>query len=226
MDASEHEPSPDTDPGGPDATSTLSLRERKRLTAMRRIQRVALALFDTEGFDQVTVERIAQDAEVSASSVYRWFGTKEMLVIWDEYDPAALVTFQQRLATSPPMDALREVVRWSVGAAAGDDLDQVHQRLRLAFTHPSIEAASILQAHEMGEAIAGIIARALGGEATDLETQVTTHAFVGALFGALRHYEASGFTTPLEEIVERPLRIIDAAQAVSTHGVGPPDDPS
>ena len=47
------------------------LRERKRHAAMRHIQRTALDLFDERGFQQVSVEQIAETAEVSPSSVYR-----------------------------------------------------------------------------------------------------------------------------------------------------------
>ncbi|NTV39112.1 MAG: helix-turn-helix transcriptional regulator, partial [Demequinaceae bacterium] len=44
---------------------------------MERIQTVALALFEQHGFGPVTIERIAHEADVSPSSVYRYFGTKE-----------------------------------------------------------------------------------------------------------------------------------------------------
>src|ERR687892_608553 len=53
-----------------------SLRDRKRLAAMKRVQQIAVARFLADGFDQVTVEEIAAAAEVSAMSVYRWFGAR------------------------------------------------------------------------------------------------------------------------------------------------------
>lgn len=188
---------------------TLPLRERKRLRAMRNIQSVALELFDREGFDTVTVERIAELAEVSPSSIYRWFGTKEQLIIWDEYDPASLVAFQERLADTEPLEALREVVSLTMGAAFDDDAERIKLRLRLAFTNPSVEAASILQTHEMAQLIAGIIASYRDSDPSDLDIQVAAHGFVGALLGALRHWYASDFTTPIEDIIERPLAVIE-----------------
>src|SRR5215217_9659237 len=62
------------------------LRERWRMKARRTIQECALDLFDERGFADVTIEEIAAAAEVSPSSVYRYFGTKEGLLVADEFD--------------------------------------------------------------------------------------------------------------------------------------------
>ena len=62
------------------------LGERKRRSAMRRVQEAGLGLFEARGFENVTVEEIAEAAEVSASSIYRYFGTKEMVVLYDDLD--------------------------------------------------------------------------------------------------------------------------------------------
>ncbi|PID53113.1 MAG: TetR family transcriptional regulator, partial [Micrococcales bacterium] len=51
-----------------------SLRARKKAAAMRHIQQVALELISSKGFDKVTVEEVAAAAEVSPSSIYRYFG--------------------------------------------------------------------------------------------------------------------------------------------------------
>ena len=68
-------------------TPVVGLRERKRYAAMRLVQEVALDLFDAHGYVDVTVERIAAASDISPSSVYRYFGTKEHIVLWDENDP-------------------------------------------------------------------------------------------------------------------------------------------
>ena len=68
----------------------LGLRECKKATTMHRIQAVALDLFERHGFDAVSIEQVADAAEVSPSTVYRYFGTKEGLVIHDEYDDRVL----------------------------------------------------------------------------------------------------------------------------------------
>jgi AcrR family transcriptional regulator len=197
-----------------DLSPELPLRERKRLASMRRIQSVALDLFEQKGFDAVTVERIAEVAEVSPSSVYRWFGTKEHLVIWDEYDPMALASIESELDTAPPLEALRRVVRATVLSAFERDDERIRRRLRLAYANPSIEAASTLETYEMGNLIAAVLAAKLERHPDDLEVQVASHGFVGALLGALRHWHDSGFTTPLDEVVGAPLSLLERGIAL------------
>jgi AcrR family transcriptional regulator len=83
-------------------TTKIGLRERKKRSAMRRIQEVALDLFDERGFENVTIEQIAEAAEVSPSSVYRYFGTKEQVVLRDDFDVQFFEAVEAELATSPP----------------------------------------------------------------------------------------------------------------------------
>lgn len=187
----------------------LGLRERKRLSAMRRIQTAALDLFEQHGFDEVTIERIAEASEVSPSSVYRYFGTKEALVIWDEYDPAALAAIVEELDEHEPIEAVRRVVSAVMQQAFATDAERIRRRLRLAYRYPSIEAASAQQAYEMAGLIAGVIAQSADRPPDDLDVQVFAHAFVGGLLGAFRHWHASGFTTDLQDVVERLLQALE-----------------
>lgn len=187
----------------------LSLRERQRLKAMRRIQSCALDLFEQHGFDLVTVEQIAETAEVSASSIYRWFGTKEQVVIWDEYDPTALAAIEAALRESSPIEAIRTVVTATVTQAFTADAKRIQRRLTIAFAHPSVEAASALQTMEMAQLIAQLLAHHASDQFSDLTLQVFSHAFAGGLFGALRHWHDSGFRAPIDEIIEAPLRALE-----------------
>ncbi|MTV24450.1 TetR family transcriptional regulator [Nitriliruptoraceae bacterium ZYF776] len=188
---------------------TLPLRERKRLQAMRRIQTVAMELFERDGFDAVTIETIAAAAEVSPSSVYRWFGTKEHLVIWDEYDPQAIAAITRELATTPPLEAVRRVVEAVFGAAMATDDERIRRRMRLAFATPAIEAASTLQAYEMANLIGQVLAAALGRDARDLEVQVTAHALAGGILGSLRAWHDSDFTLPFDQVVDASLAVLE-----------------
>ncbi|GAA1588698.1 hypothetical protein GCM10009804_51000 [Kribbella hippodromi] len=87
------------------------LRERWRLKARRTIQERALDLFDERGFDAVTIEEIAAAAEVSPSSVYRYFGTKEGLIVADEFDTMSQQALEELLDVDDPVGSMIRIVR-------------------------------------------------------------------------------------------------------------------
>lgn len=67
---------------------------------MRETQREALRLFRERGFAQVTVEEIARGFGMAASTIFRHFGTKEAIVVWDEYDSAIDRAIAERFAST------------------------------------------------------------------------------------------------------------------------------
>ncbi|MEU6509235.1 MULTISPECIES: TetR/AcrR family transcriptional regulator [Streptomyces] len=62
------------------AGEAMGLRERKKQQTALRIYRTAIGLFAEKGFDAVSVQEIADAAEVSKMTVFNYFGTKEDLV--------------------------------------------------------------------------------------------------------------------------------------------------
>lgn len=190
-------------------TQTRDLRERKRLASMRRIQDVALDLFESESYGAVTIERVAAAAEVSPSSVYRYFGTKEQIVLWDEYDPVWIGELLDEISAQPPMTALRRAAEVLIIGPLTTDEAYVQRRTRLIMEEPSIEAASALALYEAAELIGKTLSEALGREHGDLEVQLLSHAFVGAITGAIHHWYESGFATPLGVLLQQALDALD-----------------
>jgi len=119
-----------------------TLRERKRLQAMKRVQREAVARFTDRGFDVVTVEEVAAAAEVSPMSVYRWFGTKEALVVWDEFDPPILAAVADGLRDHAPLVAVRDAVVGLLGEVYDRERGISLQRAQLIFREPALMAAA------------------------------------------------------------------------------------
>jgi len=120
----------------------LPLRERKRLAAMKRVQREAVERFVSRGFERVTVEEVAAAAEVSPMSVYRWFGTKEAVVIWDEYDPPILDEVERRLMDQPPLAAVRDALMSILDEVYDRERELALDRARLIFREPALMAAA------------------------------------------------------------------------------------
>lgn len=185
-------------------TGGMGLRERKRLAAMRRIQEVALDLFDQHGYPQVTIERIAAEADFSPSTVYRYFGAKERLILWDEDDPAAIVRLSEEVRNHPPLEAARRTVAAGFrDIAARGDFQRNLRRVRYAMEEPAVEAAAAVLSYQMAELFAQAIAEGLERDHVDLHIRLFCHGIIGALLGGIRHWYQHGFQFPLEEIIDQ-----------------------
>lgn len=210
------------DPAAPFAGS---LRERRRITAMYRIQTVALDLFERRGFDEVTVEEVAAAAEVSPSSVYRYFGTKEHILLWDEFDPGLAEMMRAAVRGQLPFDGVRDVVRVVLANLTPDDEQRMIRRMSLVMAHPSLEAAVAGHTYTAAELIGDTMADELGRDRMDLGIQVFSHTLVGGLLGALHHWHGTGFAESLADVMERCFEILeeglDAVSGAGGRSVGP-----
>lgn len=184
-------------------TGDVGLRERKRLAAMRRIQEVSLDLFDANEYAAVTVEQIAEASEVSPSSVYRYFGTKEQIVLWDEFDVIQVDVLAGALSATVPLDGVRRALEQGIAGLTDDDELLLKRRLKLIMSTPALEQVSIGQTYLLSEAVGEVLAGRLGRPAVDLEVQVFAHALVGGLIGMFHHWHGTGFADPLREVFER-----------------------
>lgn len=189
--------------------TTTGLRERKKVAAMRHVQDVALNLYDMHGYDAVTVEQVAAAADVSPSSVYRWFGTKEQILLWDEYDPGLMQRFTEQLGEHDPVEALQRAIAGAMAEVFDRDERRVRRRLAYVVTEPPLRAANAEQMTGMAQWSAGILAAQVGREPDDLEVVIVADALVAALVAALRHWHATGYAEPLTEVFDRALAVLD-----------------
>lgn len=168
------------------------LRERKKARTMHRVQTVALRLFAERGFDDVTIEQVAGEAEVSPSTVYRYFGTKEGLVILDEFDDAVLGGLEPLLSGQGP---LVEIVRRAFSAIDDEHFAQARGltmvRTTMILDTPDLRAAAAVRIVELTSDIADRLAAARG------YTRAKSLALVGAAMGCMaaalyEWYESDG----------------------------------
>ena len=176
---------------------------------MHRIQSAALDLFDERGYEAVTVEQIADASEVSPSSVYRYFGTKEQLILWDEWDPLLLQALLDELGDAPPLVAARHVMLAVMTDLVSGDEQRLRRRVRHLMSDPTLEAASARQVLDLSETVGEVVAARLNRQNEDLEVQVFSHALVGGLLGALHHWHGSGFAEPLRAVLTRSFDIFE-----------------
>lgn len=180
------------------AMAKLTLRQRNRLEAKRRLQVVALTLFEERGFDDVTMKDIAAVGEVSESTLYRYFGTKEELILWDEFNPDPEI--ERRFHFQPPAAAFRDglIVTFTTQA----DLALFLRRVQFLYRTPQVHAAAIEQQVSDKEELALGYALVRGSSTRSLADDVQASACMSALNVALDHWQQSDGSENLASLLE------------------------
>ncbi|MEV0779029.1 TetR/AcrR family transcriptional regulator [Streptomyces sp. NPDC050433] len=175
MAASAPPPSDDAQPPRP------GLRERKKLKTRVAIREATYRLIAEQGYEATTVEQIAAAAEVSPSTVFRYFPTKEDIVLTDEFDPVMETAIRARPADEPPLESLRSVLRQAITAVLADQPDELFQRSKLMLEIPAVRARMTETMAETSLLLSRAVADRTGRDAGDLEVRVFTAAVMAAL---------------------------------------------
>ena len=169
-------------------TRPVGLRERKKARTRDAIQRHALRLFAEQGYEATTIEQIAEAAEVSPSTFFRYFPTKEDVVLADEYDPMILAAFHAQPADVPPVRALRNAVREVSDGFAEEERAAIRERWLLSIAVPQVRAAALLNVTSGIDMIAAALARRADREEPDFTDRTVAGALVGVWMSALFHW--------------------------------------
>lgn len=191
------------------AQTELPLRERKKLNAMRRVQASAMQLVEQHGFGEVTVEAIAEAAEVSPSSVYRYFETKEGIILWDEgLDRSFLAQFAQKAAVSNPMEAFHETLASLFLEEYDEDGSRTLRQFRLALGVPELRQAMQAYFLELQQEFVRVLARSLGRDEADLRINVIAGAMMGAFLAVAEVWIANQGEPELPVLLEQAMEVL------------------
>jgi len=124
-------------------SDSASLWSRSRQAAYAEITDVAMRLFLKQGFEQTTIDQIAATAGISRRSFFRYFGTKEDIVLGDlaRQGPAVRDALEAIPLEVLPWDALRSVFAMIDQREADQGL--ALQISRMMYETPSLRARSI-----------------------------------------------------------------------------------
>lgn len=161
------------------------LRELKKARTRTAIQRHALRLFRAQGYAATTVEQIAQAAEVSPSTFFRYFPTKEDVVLYDDFDPRLIAALREVPLDVPPIRAIREALRAVLAEIPPDQRDLERERGRLAFTVPELQARLLVDMQESVGLTAVLIAERTGRDPKDFEVRTLTGAMMGVMLASM-----------------------------------------
>lgn len=184
------------------------LRERKKIKTRMAIRRAAYRLIAEQGYEATTVEQIAAAAEVSPSTVFRYFPAKEDIVLTDEYDPVLVSLLRARPVDEPPLESLRLILTEVVAAALENEPEEMRQRARLLLEAPAVRARMTETMTGTSQLLARPIADRAGRDPDDLEVRVFTAAVMGALRETLFHWAERGLDDDPVALVDRALDVL------------------
>jgi AcrR family transcriptional regulator len=177
------------DPGPDRANGSSGLRQRKRTRTKQMVQREALRLFAAKGYDQTTVDDIAHAAAMSPRTFFRYFPTKEDVLLWDEYDERPLQELLQTRPGEDPFTQLILMVRTMMEELYHKDRELLLARIRLSFTVPEVRARFLNEQITMIGPYFEEIARIVGAPPDDLRLQVTLAALYAAMLVAVERWQ-------------------------------------
>ena len=160
------------------------LRERKKAKTRAAIQEQALRLFREQGYGSTTVEQIAEAAEVSPSTFFRYFGTKEDVVAYVAWDPLVLEAWRAQPRELGPVVAMRNALTAVFGSMTPEQKAEMTSRGRLLYSEPDLRTAAVSELIRSSQMIIDELAMMLGRPADDFEVRVFAGAFVGAFIAA------------------------------------------
>ncbi|NUS03773.1 MAG: TetR family transcriptional regulator [Nonomuraea sp.] len=155
------------------------LRERKKARTRETILREAFALFRERGYNATTVEQIAEAAEISPATFFRYFPTKEDLVTLDRFPPLV-----EALATQPPgapVTVLRGAFRAAFAALSAEEIAAGHAREVFAAPVPELLVANLRRSPRLVREVRELVADR-AGRATD---DPRIRDAIGAVFGVV-----------------------------------------
>ena len=159
--------------------TVVGLRERKKARTKAAIQQQALRLFRERGYEATTIEQIAEAAEFSPSTFFRYFPTKEDVVMYDNLDPLIIEAFQAQPPELSPVRALREATRTVFGRLPPEGMQDLRERFDLILAVPELRARMLDEFTRSIQLVAELVASRVGRSPDDFAVR----SFAGALIG-------------------------------------------
>ena len=164
---------------GPDRP--CGLRERKKARTRASLREHALRLFAEQGYQATTVEQIAAAAEVSPSTFFRYFPTKEDLVLQDDMDTRMIEALERQPAGVGPVAAARAASREVFASYTAADLDLIQQNMALTLSVPEVRARALDEFARTITVMSEALAKRSGRPADDLTVRTIAGAIIGVV---------------------------------------------
>jgi AcrR family transcriptional regulator len=177
-----------------------SHRQRKRDHSRDEFVRAALDLFETQGYAETTIQQIADQAVLSTSTFFRYFGAKEEVLFAriPELRETLISTLANELTEHEPWDAVKRSVRLTTRGFVEHDPALAVRGLNLWVTEPALRARYLEVADSWEQAIIDTMTASNARNAVD---NAHAAAYAVAAVGAFR-IALEAFSTHGQNLVE------------------------
>ena len=187
------------------------LRERRKALTAAELEAAAFRLFGERGFDAVTVDDIAAEADVSRRTFFRYFASKEDVLLADHF--VQLARLREAMAARPPDEPIVTALRNALLSMADDFEDRKEMiilRGQLMRDTPSLQARSLVHQKLWEDAMQELVAERLGVDpVTDLRPGVVSAATLAAMRVAFTNWLTSGCDGDLIAMTAEALDLLD-----------------
>jgi AcrR family transcriptional regulator len=187
------------------------LRERRKALTAAELEAAAYRLFGERGFDNVTVDDIAAEADVSRRTFFRYFASKEDVLLADHF--VQLARLREAMAARPPDEPIVTALRNALLSLA-DDFEERKEKVilrgRLMRDTPSLQARSLVHQKLWEDAMQELVAIRLGVDPVkDLRPGVVSAAALAAMRVAFTTWLTAGCKGDLIELTTEALDLLD-----------------
>lgn len=190
---------------------TVGLRELKKNRLRRTLELEALRLFAEQGYEATTVEQIAARAEISTTTFYRYYSSKEDLVV-SGADGDQGFRFTEPLPPGrSPADGLRELIarlRGTDTVLDPEERSRLLTRFRLIASSPELRALHQQRIQEGIQALTRLLAQE---DPPSLRTRVVAAMVGGAIAEAVYHWVDQDGEPDLLEVFSQALEMVEPA---------------
>ncbi len=175
----------------PSPEDPLGRRERKKQQTREAIQQAALALFSAKGYRDTRIADIAERADVSEATFFRYFSTKEDLALSgvNARIDGVVEALEQRPPDELPLAACMAVME-TPGALTLVPTTEQRLEFKLLAENPNLSGHFFLHVSTVTQRLAVDFAARLGQEPTDLLPRLIANAVVSAIYAVFQVWVA------------------------------------
>lgn len=167
------------------------LRDRKKAQTRAAIQQQALRLFSAQGYDTTTIDQIAEASNIASATFFRYFATKEDLVLFDVLDFIMLENGEPPAELSP-IGAVAWLYKTAHNKLSPEQKEQQRLRFALIGSVPALRSRLAKEIVDHTELLSKFIAKRTGRSVHTSMVKTLAGAIIGVMLTCLLDTTSSG----------------------------------